>query len=195
MPTDNHASRMAAASPPGRSSCVKMASASVCVSPGMFETNEIVAPNSPSALAKPMMRPASRPGSASGNVIVRNVQSGLAPSVAGGLLESPIDVLDPELDRADHQRKRHHPRRQRRASPAKRKLKAEVLLEPGADGSAAAEDAKQKVASHDRRHDQRQMDEHVEQAAAPEAGPREHPGDRDRRNRRWRRSRRPRLSG
>src|SRR6185503_798351 len=81
MPTESQASLVAAISPPGRSSSVKTASASVRVSPGMFETNVIVAPNSPSALAKPMMSPASSPGNASGSVTVRNTQNGLAPSV------------------------------------------------------------------------------------------------------------------
>src|SRR5688572_12365346 len=81
MAIETSARRIAAASPPGRSSCVKMASASVCVSPGMFETKVIVAPNSPSAFANPMIRPANTPGIARGSVMVRKTQSGLAPSV------------------------------------------------------------------------------------------------------------------
>ena len=67
----------------------------------MFETNVIVAPNSPSAFAKPMMSPASTPGSASGSVTVRKTHEGLAPSVAAAVLELAIDVLDAEAHGAD----------------------------------------------------------------------------------------------
>ena len=42
----------------------------------------MVAPNSPSALAKHSTMPAIRPGSASGSVTVANTQKRLAPSVA-----------------------------------------------------------------------------------------------------------------
>src|SRR4051812_33311019 len=47
----------------------------------MFDTNVIVAPNSPSALAKHSTMPAMMPGSASGNVTVANTKKRLAPSV------------------------------------------------------------------------------------------------------------------
>ena len=53
----------------------------VWVSPGMFDTKVMVAPNSPIALAKPSTMPASTPGSASGSVTVRNTRQGGAPSV------------------------------------------------------------------------------------------------------------------
>jgi len=48
----------------------------------MLATNVMVAPNSPSALAKQSTMPAMRPGSASGSVTVANTQMRLAPSVA-----------------------------------------------------------------------------------------------------------------
>src|SRR3989442_870435 len=54
----------------------------VWVSPGMFDTKVMVAPNSPIALAKPSTMPASTPGSASGKVMVKNTRQGAAPSVA-----------------------------------------------------------------------------------------------------------------
>src|SRR5216684_2994196 len=54
----------------------------VWVSPGMFDTKVMVAPNSPIALAKPSTMPASTPGSASGSVMVRNTRQGAAPSVS-----------------------------------------------------------------------------------------------------------------
>ena len=53
----------------------------VWVSPGMFETKVMVAPNSPIALAKPSTMPASTPGSANGSVTVANTCHGAAPSV------------------------------------------------------------------------------------------------------------------
>src|SRR5712671_2034577 len=53
----------------------------VWVSPGMFDTKVMVAPNSPIALAKPSTMPASTPGSASGRVTVANTCHGAAPSV------------------------------------------------------------------------------------------------------------------
>ena len=59
-----------------------MAEAIVCVSPGILDTNVMVAPNSPSALAKQSIAPAIMPGSARGNVMVRKTLIGLAPSVA-----------------------------------------------------------------------------------------------------------------
>jgi hypothetical protein len=54
----------------------------VWVWPGMLETKVMVAPNSPSALAKASTAPATRPGQASGRVMVRNTFHGGAPRVA-----------------------------------------------------------------------------------------------------------------
>jgi len=53
----------------------------VWVSPGMFDTKVMVAPNSPIALAKPSTIPASTPGNASGKVTVRKTCQGAAPRV------------------------------------------------------------------------------------------------------------------
>jgi len=58
-----------------------MADGSVWVSPGMFDTKVMVAPNSPMALAKHRIMPARMPGTMSGKVTVANTQAGLAPSV------------------------------------------------------------------------------------------------------------------
>ena len=58
-----------------------MAEGKVCVSPGMFETNVIVAPNSPMALAKPRIMPAVMPGIIKGSVTVRKTQARFAPRV------------------------------------------------------------------------------------------------------------------
>ena len=85
--------RPAAASPSGICERVLSAAEIVCVSPGMLETKVIVAPNSPKALAKHKTTPAITPGSASGNVMVRNTSMRLAPSLAGGILKTAVDRL------------------------------------------------------------------------------------------------------
>ena len=59
-----------------------MAEDRVRVSPGMAETKVMVAPNSPSALAKPSTAPATSPGHASGRVMVKKRRHGDAPRVA-----------------------------------------------------------------------------------------------------------------
>lgn len=65
--------------PSGRSISVYIASAIVRVSPGMFDTKLIVAPNSPSAFANARLIPATRPGRLSGSVTCRNAAHGRAP--------------------------------------------------------------------------------------------------------------------
>src|SRR5947207_3206066 len=58
-----------------------MAEEIVWVSPGMLETNVMVAPNSPSALAKHNTMPAMTPDKASGKVTDVKTLMGEAPSV------------------------------------------------------------------------------------------------------------------
>src|SRR3954471_6802091 len=58
-----------------------MAEGNVCVSPGMFETKVIVAPNSPVALANERIIPAIMPGRIRGRVTTRKTRGGDAPSV------------------------------------------------------------------------------------------------------------------
>src|ERR1044072_5483161 len=53
----------------------------VCVSPGMFDTNVMVAPNSPSALAKHSTRPAMMPGGASGGGAAAKARKRMAARV------------------------------------------------------------------------------------------------------------------
>ena len=57
------------------------ANGKVCVSPGIFPTKAIVAPNSPIDLAKDKTKPANIPGYASGRVIVKNILIFEEPSV------------------------------------------------------------------------------------------------------------------
>ena len=56
----------------------------VWVSPGMFETKVMVAPNSPIALAKPSTMPASTPGNASGSVTFSSAEESLLLEVSEG---------------------------------------------------------------------------------------------------------------
>src|SRR6056297_4140788 len=79
--TDTSTSRIAEVSPPGTCRNAYIADGTVRVSPGMFETNVIVAPNSPIALAKPRMLPAMIAGRINGKVTVANTQMRDAPSV------------------------------------------------------------------------------------------------------------------
>ena len=78
----------------------------------------MVAPNSPSALAKASTMPAMMPGSASGNVTVTNDQKRLAPSVDAASSSRAVDGLDRQPDRAHQQREGHHAAGERRAGPA-----------------------------------------------------------------------------
>ena len=101
----------------------------VWVSPGIAETKVMVAPNSPSALAKARIMPARTPGSASGSVIVANTARAVGAERAGGLLEPAVDRLEREPDRAHHQRKRHDRRGERGAGPAEGEHDAAAGLE------------------------------------------------------------------
>jgi hypothetical protein len=68
--------------PPGTCSKALIAKGRVSVSPGIDDTKIAVAPNSPSALAKPSTVPAMMPGRISGRVMVANTRRRVAPSVA-----------------------------------------------------------------------------------------------------------------
>ena len=63
-----------------------MASGRVRVSPGMFETKVMMAPNSPRLAANAVMAPAMMPGSAKGSVMVTKRSTGPAPKVAAAAI-------------------------------------------------------------------------------------------------------------
>src|ERR1043166_7121310 len=96
----------------------------VWVWPGMLDTNVMVAPNSPSALAKASTMPAMMPGKASGKVTVRNASERGAAAArphagseaekgggkdrekkrgGGGGAERARRLLEPAIDRLDRQ--------------------------------------------------------------------------------------------
>ena len=139
----------------------------------------MVAPNSPSALAKHSTMPAMMPGSASGSVTVANTQAGVAPSVAAADLEPPVDRFDRQPDGAHQQRKSHHAAGECGAGPAERKHDAEMIRKKCADRPAPAERDQQQIAGDDRRQHQRQMHDAVEQRLAPEIPSRQQPGNGD----------------
>src|ERR1700682_4893528 len=120
----------------------------VWVSPGIFDTKVMVAPNSPIALAKPSTMPASTPGNAKGKVMVRNTRQGAAPSV-------PAAPPPP--------------------APEKAKPEAEWAREPRANEAAPAERQQQQITGDNRRQHQRQVDQGIEDRLAPEIEPRQHP--------------------
>jgi hypothetical protein len=79
--TEMTQSLKAPCSPPG--TCVKVYSArgSVLVSPGIFETKVIVAPNSPKLRANARITPVRMPGMMIGSVIVKKIRTEFAPRV------------------------------------------------------------------------------------------------------------------
>ena len=92
----------------------------------MLETKVMVAPNSPSALAKHSTMPAMMPGSASGSVTVRNDPEAVGAERRGGVLQPAVDRLERQPDRAHQQRKAHDAAGERRAGPAEREHDAEM---------------------------------------------------------------------
>src|SRR5690606_29895137 len=98
MPSDSDstARRAAVASPSGDCSAVYSASGNVRVSPGMFDTKVITAPNSPSPAAKAVTAPASTPGSISGSVIVAKRRQAEAPSVRAAS-SRPVSTFSSEM--------------------------------------------------------------------------------------------------
>ena len=139
----------------------------------------MVAPNSPIALAKHRMAPAITPGRQSGRVMVANTQNGLAPSVpAADSRRASTASIERRMARTS-KREAHHRAGQRRSGPAEGEDDAEGLVEEGADRPAPAERDQQQVAGDDRRQDQRQVDQRVQEALAPELPARQQPGDGD----------------
>ena len=139
----------------------------------------MVAPNSPSALAKHSTMPAMMPGRASGSVTVANTSKRFAPSVqdASSSLVSTASIesriartssgkpITPQASAAPVQRNENTmPNVSARNAPI-------TPRRPNAD--------QQQVAGHDRRQHQRQMHDAVEQRLAPEVLARQHPRDRD----------------
>lgn len=74
-------SRATCSSAPGVSKKANIAKGIVWVSPGILDTNVIVAPNSPRLLAKAKTTPDKMPGIIKGKVIVKKTRHGDAPSV------------------------------------------------------------------------------------------------------------------
>src|ERR1700722_17745751 len=90
------ARRAAAVSPPGVCSAVYSARGRVRVSPGIFETKVITAPNSPSAAENAVMAPASTPGSMRGRVMVAKRSAAAAPNVRAAS-SSPRSTFSSEI--------------------------------------------------------------------------------------------------
>ena len=136
----------------------------------------MVAPNSPSALAKHSTMPAMMPGSASGSVTVsEQPASRLAPSVAAASSSRrSIASIDSRIG-AHQQRKAHDAAGERGAGPAEREHDAEMSASNAPIGAAAAERDQQQIAGDHRRQHQRQMHDAVEQRLAPEILARQQP--------------------
>jgi hypothetical protein len=124
-----------------------MASGNVCVSPGILETNVMVAPNSPSPRANDSSAP----------------------------VRTPVDRLDRQPHRTHHQGQPHDGTRQRRAGPAERHDDAR-LLQQCAEWTARSQKQKQEIPDDHRRQDQRQVHHCIEQALARKIAARQQPG-------------------
>ena len=111
------------------------------------------------------------PGRISGSVIVRNTQSAVGAERAGGVFEAAVDGLDRQADRAHHQRKAHHRRRPapRRSSGTRRRCRS-ARRGSAPIGPRRPNSEQQQVAGDDRRQDQRQMHDAVEQRLARRSG-------------------------
>src|SRR5262245_25708457 len=133
-----------------------MADDSVCVSPGMFETKVMVAPNSPIALAKHRIMPAMIPGTTSGNVTVANTQARLAPRVpAASSRRGSTASIESRMARTS----RGKPiTPQASAAPVQRKEKtiSKYSARKAADWTTPSEQDEQNIARDDGRQDQRQ---------------------------------------
>ena len=110
------------------------------------------------------------PGRISGRVTTRNVQTRLAPSVPAASSSRGSTASIGEPDGAHHQRERHDRAGERRAGPAEREDDAEAARAACADRPAPAEGEQQQVAGDDRRQDQRQVHQPVQQLACPRSG-------------------------
>ena len=140
----------------------------------------MVAPNSPSALAKHSTMPAMMPGSASGSVTVRNDQQRgwRRASQAASSSRRSIASNDSRIARTSSG-KPITP--QASAAPVQRNENTmpKVSARNAPIDAAPAERDQQQIAGDDRRQHQRQMHDAVEQRLAPEILARQQPRDRD----------------
>ena len=98
---------------------------------------------------------------------------------AGGVFQAAIDGLDRQADRPDQQRKGHHRAGERRAGPAKREHDPEMLVQERADRAAPSEAEEEQIAGDDRRQDERQQHDAVDDRLSGEVRARQQVGDRD----------------
>ena len=87
----------------------------------------------------------------------------------GSVFQAAIDGFDRQADRADQQRKRHHRAGERRAGPAKGEHDPEVLVQERTDRAAPAEAEEEQIAGDDRRQDERQQHDAVDDRLSGEA--------------------------
>src|SRR5206468_7378734 len=88
------------------------------------------------------------------------------PQRAGGLFEPAVEAFDGEADGAHHQRQAHDGGGKGSTGPTEGENEAAALIEEAAYRSLAAEREKQQIAGDDRRHDQGQMNDPIEQGPA-----------------------------
>ena len=149
---------------------------SVCVSPGMFETKVMVAPNSPSALANASTAPATMPGHASGRVIAAEHAPRRRAERGRGLFEArgrrPRSTAGSRAPSAGSPSPRWPA--PRRSSGTRSRCRTCCARKPPI-APLLPSMHQQHVADHHRRQHQRQVHQRVEQRLAGEAPARQQP--------------------
>src|ERR1700674_2339473 len=124
------------------------ASGIVCVRPGKFPANVIVAPNSPSARAQQSTAPAMSEGRTSGRVTRHRTVQRLAPSVrAASSNRVSIERRGARLDGDNQKRHRDESLREDGAGRGKRQMDSERCRQPAAEEASATEREEQSDAA------------------------------------------------
>ena len=142
----------------------KMASASVCVRPGMLPATRIVAPNSPSAREKASTAPARTPRQASGSVTRKKADTGPQPSVRAR--PTSRGSTSSNAVRAERTSSGNDITAVARTTAFQVKTTSTPWRgEPAAERAVAAEQLEQREADRGRRQHERQRQQRVECAA------------------------------
>ena len=146
--------------------------------PSTLPANMIVAPNSPSARAQLITRPAARAAPASGTVTARNSCELRGPVDPRGVLEIAVDARDPGPCRADEERRRDERLGQDHGDGRERDARSEDV-QRGRQQAPATEDEQQRKTGDRRRQHDRKVDDRLEPALAAEATAGEHERERE----------------
>ena len=159
----------AAASGSSPSIALKMLTEATSVSNGMFPEMRTTEPNSPTAFPNESADPGEDRGHEVGEDDPAEGRERARPQGRGGLLHLAVELEEDGLDRPHDERERHEEQRQRDRGPRVGDVHADRALRPV--------DGEQRQPGDDRRQRERQVDDRVDGALAPEVVPDEHPRD------------------